>query len=223
MVFILSAQLSFTLNIWLPGSIMTHLWQWVQHLVLWSDIYKCLWVSSYWLFSRGCLFNGLCCHSYPSYPPTSQITVTHLKIKNPYSSLLGASRTHIPHYWVPQEPIFLITGCLKNPYSSLLGAQWSQELQKLHDNGPGGHLNINMSPYQYRDPHVKDKRVARPGNDGLYIEEGPSIVATAMAARWLASLLPPIHFWCIFCDRAVDHKHPVTWGLIKYKDVILPA
>ena len=170
---------------------MTHFWQWVQHLVLWSDIYNCLCVSSYWLFSRGCLFNGLCCHSYPSYPPTSQITVTHLKIKNPYSSSLGA--------------------------------QWSQELQKLHDNGPGGHLNINMSPYQYRDPHVKDKRVARPGNDGLYIEKGPSIVATAMAARWLASLLPPIHFWCIFCDRAMDHKHPVTWGLIKYKDVILPA
>ena len=27
---------------------------------------------------------------------------------------------------------------------------------------PGGRLNIKMSSYQYRDPHVKDKRVSRP-------------------------------------------------------------
>ena len=27
--------------------------------------------------------------------------------------------------------------------------------------GPGGHLNINMSSYQYRDPHVKDETVSR--------------------------------------------------------------
>ena len=26
----------------------------------------------------------------------------------------------------------------------------------------GSHLNIKMSPYQYRDPHVKDKIVSRP-------------------------------------------------------------
>ena len=26
---------------------------------------------------------------------------------------------------------------------------------------PGGRLNINMSSYQYRDPHVKDKTVLR--------------------------------------------------------------
>ena len=26
----------------------------------------------------------------------------------------------------------------------------------------GGRLNINMSPNQYRDPHVKDKTVSRP-------------------------------------------------------------
>ena len=26
----------------------------------------------------------------------------------------------------------------------------------------GGRLNINMSSYQYRDPHVKDKTVSRP-------------------------------------------------------------
>ena len=28
----------------------------------------------------------------------------------------------------------------------------------------GGHLNIKMSSYQYRDPHVKDKTVSRPSN-----------------------------------------------------------
>ena len=26
----------------------------------------------------------------------------------------------------------------------------------------GGRLNIKMSPYQYKDPHVKDKTVSRP-------------------------------------------------------------
>ena len=45
-------------------------------------------------------------------------------------------------------------------------------------------LNIKMSSYQYRDPHVKDKTVSRdrlifnmgipiPGKDGLFIETGP--------------------------------------------------
>ena len=47
---------------------------------------------------------------------------------------------------------------------------------------PGGHLNIKMLSYQYRDPHVKDKTVSRPsfnmgipilGIDGLYIESEP--------------------------------------------------
>ena len=48
---------------------------------------------------------------------------------------------------------------------------------------PGGRLNIKMSSYQNRDPHVKDKTVSRsyylnmeisvPGKDGLYIETGP--------------------------------------------------
>ena len=28
----------------------------------------------------------------------------------------------------------------------------------------GGRLNIKMSSYQYRDPHVKDKTVSRPSN-----------------------------------------------------------
>ena len=27
---------------------------------------------------------------------------------------------------------------------------------------PGDHLNIKMSSYKYRDPHVKDKTVSRP-------------------------------------------------------------
>ena len=44
---------------------------------------------------------------------------------------------------------------------------------------PWGRLNIKMLPYQYRDPHVKDKLTNRlifnmgitiPGKDGLYIE-----------------------------------------------------
>ena len=48
---------------------------------------------------------------------------------------------------------------------------------------PGDRLNIKMSSYQYRDPHVKDKTVSRPsyllhwnpipGKDGLYFEAGP--------------------------------------------------
>ena len=28
--------------------------------------------------------------------------------------------------------------------------------------GPGDRLNIKMSSYQYRDPHVNDKTVSRP-------------------------------------------------------------
>ena len=27
---------------------------------------------------------------------------------------------------------------------------------------PGGHISIKMLSYQYRDPHVKDKKVSRP-------------------------------------------------------------
>ena len=46
----------------------------------------------------------------------------------------------------------------------------------------GGGLNINMSSYQYRDPHVKDKTVSRPihGKDGLYIETWPSGLNTSI-------------------------------------------
>ena len=37
-----------------------------------------------------------------------------------------------------------------------------------------GRLNINMSSYPYRDPHVKDKmEIPIPGKDGFYIEMGP--------------------------------------------------
>ena len=32
----------------------------------------------------------------------------------------------------------------------------------FHKHTPGGCLNIKMSSYKYRDPHVKDKTVARP-------------------------------------------------------------
>ena len=48
---------------------------------------------------------------------------------------------------------------------------------------PGDHLNIKMSSYQYRDPHVKGKAVSQlfylkhgnpiPGKDSLYIETWP--------------------------------------------------
>ena len=42
----------------------------------------------------------------------------------------------------------------------------------------GCRLNINMSPCQYMDPHVKDKtvfnmRIPIPGEYGHYIETGP--------------------------------------------------
>ena len=47
---------------------------------------------------------------------------------------------------------------------------------------PGGHLNIKMSSYQYRDPMLKIRRscdrlifnmgIPIPGKDGLYIETG---------------------------------------------------
>ena len=39
-----------------------------------------------------------------------------------------------------------------------------QQMKKEHTHPlllPGGHLNIKMSSYQYRDPHVKDKTVWR--------------------------------------------------------------
>ena len=51
-----------------------------------------------------------------------------------------------------------------------------------------GHLNMKISSYQYRDPHVKDKTVSRPsyfnmripipGKDHLYIETGPWSLVT---------------------------------------------
>ena len=32
----------------------------------------------------------------------------------------------------------------------------------LNNKKAGGHLNIKMSFYKYKDPHVKDKTVSRP-------------------------------------------------------------
>ena len=46
---------------------------------------------------------------------------------------------------------------------------------------PGGHLNIKMSSYQYRDLHAKDDRlifnmwIPVSWKDGLYIETGSRI------------------------------------------------
>ena len=42
---------------------------------------------------------------------------------------------------------------------------------------PGDRINIKMSSYQYRDPHVKDvifnMEIPIPGKDGLYIQTSP--------------------------------------------------
>ena len=51
----------------------------------------------------------------------------------------------------------------------------------VHAMRSGVRLNIKMSSYQYRDPHVKDRTVflnfnmaiSIPGKDGLYIKTGP--------------------------------------------------
>ena len=73
---------------------------------------------------------------------------------------------------------------------------------------PGGHLNIKMSSYQYRDSHVKDKTVPPtvsdrlifnmgipiPGKDGLYIETGPRLLAQPVhqwAWYWLCMIKVP--------------------------------
>ena len=61
---------------------------------------------------------------------------------------------------------------------------WSQT--KAVPSGPGGRLNIKMSSYQYRDPHVKDETgIPIPGKDGLYIETGPRYLWQAgMKTSW---------------------------------------
>ena len=44
----------------------------------------------------------------------------------------------------------------------LLSVKWKCEDKISITLKRGGHLNIKMSSYQYRDPHVKDKTVSRP-------------------------------------------------------------
>ena len=47
---------------------------------------------------------------------------------------------------------------------------------------PGGHLNIKMSSYQYRDSHVKDKTVS---STVLFLTwESPYLVKTVFILRW---------------------------------------
>ena len=49
---------------------------------------------------------------------------------------------------------------------SLSLSRWSAQLlicvEESMKKRPGGRLNVKMSSYQYRDPHVKDKTVSRP-------------------------------------------------------------
>ena len=48
------------------------------------------------------------------------------------------------------------------------------------DKGPGGRLNIKMSSYQYRDPHVKEKTISRP----LFLTwESPYLGKTVLILR----------------------------------------
>ena len=46
-------------------------------------------------------------------------------------------------------------------------------INPIRELNTGGRLNIKMSSYQYRDPHVEDKAVVIPRKDGLNIETGP--------------------------------------------------
>ena len=47
---------------------------------------------------------------------------------------------------------------------ALLGAVYQSHLSTLFPMTPGDRLNIKMSSYQYRDPHIKDKTISRPSD-----------------------------------------------------------
>ena len=68
---------------------------------------------------------------------------------------------------------------------------WAQHPTGPPHNGPRGHLNIKMSSYQCRDPHVKDKTVAKscdhlifnmgiptPRNTVFILRQGPAFSYT---------------------------------------------
>ena len=67
-----------------------------------------------------------------------------------FEFLLGLREVHPVWYW----PLHHIHWPLLSAVASSPGHPLPRP--------PGGHLNIKMSSYQYRDPHVKDKTVARP-------------------------------------------------------------
>ena len=58
------------------------------------------------------------------------------------------------HIKMPSETLSMMT-LAHITYCHAVNMKMGQPLPKQH----GGHLNIKMSTYQYRDPHVKDKTV----------------------------------------------------------------
>ena len=96
-----------------------------------------------------------------------------------------------------------------------------------------GRLNIKMLSYQYRDPHVKDKKVLRhlsfnmgiplPGKDCIYIEMAPRLLClffhmTSLSWCWAVSSVTLTHGSRIEGHFAKVHRVFVSrnnWSLPK--------
>ena len=82
-----------------------------------------------------------------------------------FSATIGARGLFIANFWAyqwkPDIIIFILTAIiifqLGHNFSHVTAVEISWLVQKLW---PGGHLNIKMPSYQYRDSHVKDKTVS---------------------------------------------------------------
>ena len=94
--------------------------------------------------------------------------------------------------------------------------QWSNSGYQIDNRGPS---QYKMWSYQYRDPHVKEKTVARPsylyhghtepGKDGLYIETGPSFL---FHLRRCGATCPPTAF----------SEHPIYSVLVMWGKTMIP-
>ena len=130
---------------------------------------KDIWLFMLWNFSLTCLTHVLC--------------VTH------FSCAFCIHKLALPCTADTGCPGSCITIVVWHCYKAL--SQWEHNFHRTLalplagriTTASGGRLNIKMSSYQYRDPHVIDKTVLRPfyrqhGNpihrkDGPYIETGP--------------------------------------------------
>ena len=83
---------------------------------------------------------------------------------------------------------------------------------------PGGHLNIKMSSYQYRDPHVKDEMALRP----FYQWWGSQPVSSVSSFSDVHKYYPIIFIFDICpSSQAEEQGSIVLFGMCHIRDLTI--